>query len=92
MLKEITHSWLEVEIDGKWVSVDTYINDITLHNAAVRKLKSKGWNTCFSVSRLSGEPSAQLNLNNTHTHKWLQLLVIMAPVNNPLSSLKDLII
>lgn len=64
MPKEITHSWLEVELAGKWVLVDTYINDLELHNAAVRKLNSVGWDTGFSVSRVVDEPSAELSLNN----------------------------
>jgi len=65
MPKEITHAWLEVEIEGHWYSVDTFINDLTLHNGAVRKLKNIGWNTGFSVSRVAGEPSAELDLSKT---------------------------
>lgn len=65
MPKEVTHSWLEVELEGRWVSVDTYINDLALHNAAVRQLKHIGWDTGFSVSRVAGEPAAELDLNNT---------------------------
>ena len=59
---EISHSWLEVEIDGQWHQVDTYINDIELHRAAVLELQRTGWQTGFSVSRENGEPSAELNL------------------------------
>lgn len=64
MPKEITHSWLEVDLDGHWHPVDTYINDLTLHNAAVRELKRLGWETGFSVSRVYGEPRAELDLRD----------------------------
>lgn len=65
MPKEISHSWLEVELEGRWMPVDTYINDLTLHNAAVSKLNRIGWHTGFSVSRVAGEPSAELDVSNT---------------------------
>ena len=63
MPNEISHSWLEVELDGRWVQVDTYINDLTLHRAAVPALERSGWTTGFSVSRGAGEPSADLALD-----------------------------
>lgn len=65
MPNEISHAWLEVELEGCWIPVDTYINDLPLHNAAVAKLNRTGWDTGFSVSRLGGEPSAELDLSNT---------------------------
>jgi len=64
MPSQISHSWIEVEIDGRWHSVDTYINDLALHDAAVRELDRRGWRTGFSVSRVDGEPSAELSLDD----------------------------
>jgi transglutaminase-like putative cysteine protease len=66
MPDEISHSWLEVEIDGKWHPVDTYINDLRLHREAVRELQRRVWETGFSVSRADGEPSADLVLDEAH--------------------------
>ena len=66
MPNEITHSWVEVEIDGTWQPIDSYINDLELHHAAVRELTQKGWKTGFSVSRAAGEPSAELVLDGAH--------------------------
>lgn len=66
MPSEISHSWLEVEIDGEWHQVDSYINDLALHNAAVLELKRRGWETGYSVSAADGEPSANLDLDKTH--------------------------
>ncbi len=63
MPEEISHSWIEVEIDGQWRQVDTYINDLALHNAAIRELDRRGWVTGYSVSRADGEPSAELSLD-----------------------------
>lgn len=63
---KITHSWLEVKIDDQWRSIDTYINDLRLHNAAVNEIKKRGWKTGFSVSRAKGEPSADLILDEAH--------------------------
>jgi len=61
MPNKLTHSWLEVRFNGQWHSVDTYINDLQLHNAAVGELERRGWQTGFSVSRANGEPSAELS-------------------------------
>jgi len=66
MPDKISHSWLEVEIDGQWHPIDTYINDSQLHEAAVRELHRRGWKTGFSVSRANGEPSAELVLDEAH--------------------------
>ncbi len=63
MPKEVTHSWLEVKVDGHWIAIDNYINDLVLHKAAVLALKQSGWTTGFSVSRKEGEPSAELELS-----------------------------
>jgi transglutaminase-like putative cysteine protease len=66
MPTEISHSWLEVELDGRWVEVDTYINDLALHRAAVRALERSGWTTGYSVSQAAGRPSADLVLDATN--------------------------
>ena len=43
MPDRISHSWLEIEIDGQWYPVDTCINDLRLHRAAVHELHRRGW-------------------------------------------------
>lgn len=64
--KEISHGWVEVEIDGRWHRIDSYINDLPFHRAAVRELERRGWKTGFSVSGADGEPSADLELDDAH--------------------------
>jgi len=75
MPEVVTHSWLEVEISGQCHQLDSYINDLALHKAAVRELKRRGWETGFSVSAAAGEPSADFDLGNTRYSQ-------MAAVNN----------
>jgi len=65
MPEQISHAWLEVELDGRWVQIDTYINDLALHRAAVSKLEESGWETGFSVSRRAGESSAEFALDSS---------------------------
>jgi hypothetical protein len=66
MPDQISHSWLEVLLDGQWHPIDTYINDFLLHNAAVNELNKRCWATGFSVSRANGNPSAELVLDGEH--------------------------
>lgn len=62
----ISHSWIEVEIDGEWRQVDSFINDIPFHRGAVAEIRRRGWQTGFSVTRVGGEPSAELDLDGKH--------------------------
>ncbi len=64
MPKEISHSWIEVEIEGRWRRIDTFINDQALFVAAKAKIKHLGWSVGYSVSLKDGEASADLNLDN----------------------------
>ncbi|MGI9428751.1 MAG: transglutaminase-like domain-containing protein [Bythopirellula sp.] len=49
--RKVSHSWIEVEVDGKWLRFDSYINDDPLHKAALKELDRLGWQTGFSISR-----------------------------------------
>ncbi len=66
MPDQISHSWIEVKLNGRWHPVDTYINDLPLHRAAVQEVEKRGWETGFSVSRANGDPSADLVLDGAH--------------------------
>lgn len=63
MPSKISHSWIEVEIDGRWRRIDTFINDLPLFEAARAELKRRCWTTGFSVALKNGEASADLNLD-----------------------------
>ena len=63
---KISHSWIEVDIDGKVHRIDSFINDIEFHKGAVAEIRRRGWETGFSVTRAGGEPTAELYLDDEH--------------------------
>ena len=64
MPSRISHSWIEVEIDGSWRKIDAYINDRPLQVGAVSELKQRGWRTGFSVALpKEGEPAGDLDID-----------------------------
>jgi hypothetical protein len=52
---ELSHAWLEVELDSCWRRLDGYINDAPFFNAAREALRRCGWSTGFSVAGAEGE-------------------------------------
>ncbi|WGH78445.1 transglutaminase-like domain-containing protein [Jannaschia ovalis] len=62
--EELSHSWIEVELEGRWRRIDTFINDLPLFHAAKRALRSRGWQTGYSLALGDGEASADLNLDH----------------------------
>lgn len=66
----ISHSWLEVQVDGTWRRLDSYINDEPFYESAKTALRRCGWNTGFSVACSGGESSAALNLDE---EKFVQM-------------------
>ena len=65
MPREISHSWLEVQVDGRWRKIDAYINDTGFQKGAVAELRGHGWNTGFSVALpRSGELPTDLDLES----------------------------
>lgn len=59
----LSHSWIEVDVDGKWRRIDSYINDEEYYLAAKSALKNKGWDTGYSVSCPGGECSCDFNID-----------------------------
>lgn len=55
------HSWLEVEIDGTWSPLDSYINDKPYYENALRKLRDSGLTTAYSISEAKGDSSCEFN-------------------------------
>ena len=62
--KNISHSWIEVEINGSWVKIDSIINDRKFYQAGKEMLKEKKWDTGFSVSCSKNASSIDLDLIN----------------------------
>ncbi|MHA1901932.1 MAG: transglutaminase-like domain-containing protein, partial [Promethearchaeota archaeon] len=46
----LSHSWIEINLDGKWRKIDAYINDRRFFEAAKKELKRRGMDVGFSVS------------------------------------------
>ena len=59
----ISHSWVEVEIEGEWRRLDSFINDEPFYRAAKHQLQLDGWHTGYSVSCASGSSSADFNID-----------------------------
>lgn len=63
MPNKLSHSWIEVEVEGKWRRIDSYINDQAYYQAAKSELKKKKWDTGYSVSCPGGECSCEFNID-----------------------------
>ena len=55
------HSWTEVEVNGEWKPVDSYINDLPFYNTALKLLQSTGRKTGYSLSMEKGPTSCEFN-------------------------------
>lgn len=60
--EELSHSWLEVRVDGQWHRIDTYINDQPFYQAGKRLLQKEGRTTGYSVSCDRGAATDALQL------------------------------
>jgi hypothetical protein len=55
------HSWTEIEIDGEWKPIDSYINDRPFYEGALKRLAESGKTTAFSISHARGTSSCEFN-------------------------------
>lgn len=55
------HSWTEVEVEGVWKPIDSYINDEALFNGATARLESSGLPMGYSLSLIDGRCSCDFN-------------------------------
>jgi hypothetical protein len=58
------HSWMDVEIDGEWKSIDSYINDKDYYEGALKQLKKSGRPFGYSVSFKDGKSSCEFNFGD----------------------------
>ncbi|MCG6912429.1 transglutaminase-like domain-containing protein [bacterium BMS3Abin03] len=56
------HSWMEVDVEGEWKSLDSYINDKPLYEGALKRLQESSKTTAFSISQAKGKSSCEFNL------------------------------
>jgi hypothetical protein len=55
------HSWMEINIEDEWKSIDSYINDKPFYEGALKRLREKSKITAFSISQAKGESSCEFN-------------------------------
>jgi hypothetical protein len=55
------HSWIEVQLEGQWKPIDSYINDQAFYEQALKRLKASGRAIGYSVSFVDGKSSCEFN-------------------------------
>lgn len=55
------HTWMEVQVEGSWQPIDSYINDQPFYEQAARLLRTSGKPTAFSVCEAQGVSSCAFN-------------------------------
>jgi hypothetical protein len=55
------HSWIEVQLEGQWKPIDSYINDKTFYERALKRLSATGKIIGYSVSFIEGRSSCEFN-------------------------------
>jgi hypothetical protein len=55
------HTWMEIEIDGEWKPMDSYINDKAFYEGALKRLQESGKTTAFLISHAKGTSSCEFN-------------------------------
>ncbi|MBN2554502.1 MAG: transglutaminase family protein [Anaerolineales bacterium] len=56
-----SHTWMELQFDGCWKPLDSYINDQSMYTGALKKLHASGKQTGFSISEACGPSSCAYN-------------------------------
>lgn len=55
------HSWMEIDIENEWKPIDSYINDKTFYEGALKRLQKSRKPNAFSISIAKGESSCEFN-------------------------------
>ncbi len=55
------HSWVEVQLDGTWRAIDSYINDKPLYGQALQRLQKSERPLGYSIALLDGKSSCDFN-------------------------------
>lgn len=55
------HAWIEVQLEGQWKSMDSYITDKAFYDGAVKRLKASGLPFGYAVAPLNGKSSCEFN-------------------------------
>jgi hypothetical protein len=55
------HSWTEVQLDGEWKPIDSYINDKPFYERAFKRMEESGRKIGYSISLEGGQSSCEFN-------------------------------
>ncbi len=55
------HSWSEVQLEGQWLALDSYINDKPFFDQALKRLTKSGQSIGYSLSLKDGKASCEIN-------------------------------
>lgn len=66
----LSHSWIEIRINGSWKRLDSYINDLKFYQSGKQELKKRGMDTGYSISCSSGSSSADFSISD---EKFVQM-------------------
>jgi hypothetical protein len=58
------HTWTEIEVDGQWRPIDSYINDRPFYEGALQRLRGDGRTIGFSLSVARGPTSCEFNFGD----------------------------
>ncbi len=59
-----SHAWTEVRVEGRWMPLDSYINDRPFYEEALRRATTAGRDPGYSVSFLDGKSSCEFNFGD----------------------------
>jgi hypothetical protein len=55
------HSWIEIRLNDGWKSIDSYINDKSFYDGALKRFNAIRQHHAFSISDLKGPSSCEFN-------------------------------
>lgn len=55
------HGWVEVQLEGQWKTMDSYVEDKPFYDRAVKRLKASGLPFGYSVAFIDGKSSCEFN-------------------------------
>jgi hypothetical protein len=73
MPEYISHSWVEVFIEDRWRSLDSFINDNCFFLAGRAKLKEAGWEAGYSIACSGGEANNDLAIDE---ERFIQMAAV----------------
>ncbi len=55
------HAWIEVQLEGQWKPMDSYISDQAFYDGALKRLKASGLPLGYAVATENGKSSCEFN-------------------------------